>query len=131
MYMDDREIEYMYRTAAKKNKQLGILAELNGTSKLKICDILYKRGVLEVEKGNIAEKYMIAKLISEGMADADIESQLGVTNVLINNVRKDYRTEMWVFGLKVLPIQKRERACGIRKEIVDSIKLIKRIEKEK
>jgi len=129
MYMDDREIEYMYRTAANKNKQLGILAELNGTSKLKICDILYKRGVLEVEKGNIAEKYLIAKMICEGTPAAEIISQLGVTDVLINNVRKKYGTEMWVFGKKFLALPKKKKVYGIRKDIEDSLKSIRKIER--
>lgn len=46
MTMTDREICYDYQTAKNKNIQVGILAELNGTTKQNIERILSQYGVL-------------------------------------------------------------------------------------
>lgn len=50
MTMTDREICYDYQTAKNKSIQVGILAELNGTTKQNIESILVQYGILEKKK---------------------------------------------------------------------------------
>lgn len=49
MQMTDSEIVRDYKAAAKKGKQIGILADMNGCSRDKIREILLQNGISEAE----------------------------------------------------------------------------------
>lgn len=49
MLMSDFEIVRDYKAAAKKGKQIGILADMNGCSREKIREVLRRNGISEAE----------------------------------------------------------------------------------
>lgn len=49
MLMSDFEIVRDYKASAKKGKQIGILADMNGCSREKIRDVLRRNGISEAE----------------------------------------------------------------------------------
>lgn len=49
MLMSDFEIVRDFKSAAKKGKQIGILADMNGCSREKIREVLLRNGISEAE----------------------------------------------------------------------------------
>lgn len=119
MYMDPNEIEYMYRHAKAPNSQIGILAELNGTSKYQICHVLYERNVLNIS--GYAKKYVALKMIHEKKTAAEIKKTAGLSEVEYARVLSDYPFEKWIFS---------KEECKVHDRIVEQT-ATKRTEKAK
>ena len=98
MQMTTHEIVQMYKEAADKNAQIGILADLNACKKEEILTILQEEGLLSGVKGKKQEKKAGKKmvwteetkervrlLLSEGMTVLEVAERMGLDAVQVRN----------------------------------------------
>jgi len=102
--MTDYEIAADFRQAKNKERQIGILADLNACKKDRIINILHEKGVLKDMKVDVIKA---KQLYDQGLTDNKIAEELGVSGEAIRQWRKGA-------GLKNNFLLQREAAKAIK-----------------
>ena len=100
MYMDDGEIVRDSLQAKDRKAQVGILADLNLTTRSHVLDILAKHG-LDARRKKL-EDHELMSLYKDGLNDSQIAKTLGVSATAIKHWRiKNGLDGNWKHGKKV------------------------------
>lgn len=93
MFMTDYEIAQMYRHAADKSKQVGILAQLNLTTRPQIAAVLERQGLMvecrsrPVRRKKLDSTQALA-LYEQGLSDREISARMEVAYTTVYSWRE-------------------------------------------